>query len=214
MDIWSLDKLLLFLAFFVPGFVSIKVYRRLVPSEKIDWSSNLFEALGFGALNFAVWSWLIVYIHRDSFYAVHMVWYVVSWIVITVLAPAVWPVVFVKLARWRPVAGYIVSPIPRAWDYVFGLREPFWVLVNLENGTRIGGRFGDRSFASAFPAEEQIYIEEVWTVDEEGRFVEPVEGSRGIVVLGKDISSVEFFLWKEKEHGERQEDGTAGKAST
>lgn len=45
MDIWSLDKLVLFLALFVPGFVSIKVYRMLIPSQWRDWSSNVFEAI-------------------------------------------------------------------------------------------------------------------------------------------------------------------------
>ena len=207
MDIWSLDKLLLFLAFFVPGFVSIKIYRLMIPSARVDWSANIVEAVAFGMLNFAVWSWLIVYIHRGNFYAEHMAWYVLSWIGIVVLAPAIWPIIFVKLARWRPIARYIISPIPRAWDYVFGLREPFWVLVNLENGTRVGGRFGEASFASAFPAEEQIYIEQVWALDENGAFQRPIERSRGIVILGKDISSVEFFAVVEENHGEREEAG-------
>ncbi|MHC4253939.1 MAG: DUF6338 family protein, partial [Planctomycetota bacterium] len=66
MDIWSLDKLVLFLALFVPGFVSIKVYRMLIPSARREWTSDLLEAIGFGFLNLAVWAWPLVHIHTGD----------------------------------------------------------------------------------------------------------------------------------------------------
>ena len=204
MDIWSLDKLVLFLALFVPGFVSIKVYRMLIPSQWRDWSSNVFEAIGFGVLNFAVWAWLLVMMHTGNFYAERRALYVLLWIAIIFVAPAIWPIVFLKLALWKPIARLIVSPIPRPWDYVFGLKEPFWVIVNLKDDAIVGGKFGDRSFASAFPSEEQIYIEEVWELDENGAFVKPVERSRGIIILGRDMSSVEFFDQEVEDGGEEQ----------
>jgi hypothetical protein len=58
---------------------------------------------------------------------------------------------------------------------------------------RIGGRFGESSFASSNPAEPQIYIEEVSKLDEEGRFEEAVDGTSGILVLEKDLLAIEFF---------------------
>ncbi|HAT50376.1 MAG TPA: hypothetical protein DCS88_08580 [Alphaproteobacteria bacterium] len=58
---------------------------------------------------------------------------------------------------------------------------------------RVGGRFDQSSNASAFPKENQIYIEEVWELGENGVFKEKVNGTRGIIVQGKDISLVEFF---------------------
>lgn len=158
MDIWSLDKLVLFLALFVPGFVSIKVYRLLVPSERRDWSSSLFEAIGYGVLNFFAWAWLIVILQSGTFYADHKAWYYVLWFLIVVIAPAIWPILFLRLVTCRLISRFVLSPYPTAWDHVFGLREPFWILVNLRDGRRVGGKFGDRSFASAFPAEEQIYL--------------------------------------------------------
>jgi len=43
MDIWQIDKLVLFLVFFIPGFISIRVYDSLVPSERRDLSKSLFD---------------------------------------------------------------------------------------------------------------------------------------------------------------------------
>jgi len=54
-------------------------------------------------------------------------------------------------------------------------------------------KFDTNSFASSYPAEEQIYIEEVWDLDEKGKFIKPIERSKGIIISEKEISSVEFF---------------------
>jgi hypothetical protein len=80
-----------------------------------------------------------------------------------------------------------VHPIRKPWDYVFGKREPFWVIVHLHNGQRIGGRFDVQSFASSDPADEQIYLEADWVLDEQGRFLRPVERSRGIIIMKDEI---------------------------
>jgi hypothetical protein len=71
------------------------------------------------------------------------------------------------------------------WDFAFGQHEPFWVVVHLRDLRRIGGRFAGNSFALSSPSEPQIYLEEVWKVDERGRLVEPVERSRGVVIIAK-----------------------------
>jgi hypothetical protein len=54
MDLWSIDRLTLFFLFFLPGFVSLKVYDLLVPGEMRDFSRAFFDALSYSALNFFV----------------------------------------------------------------------------------------------------------------------------------------------------------------
>jgi hypothetical protein len=193
MDIWNADKLALFLIFFVPGFISIKIYDLLVPGETRDFSKSLLEAVSYSTLNFAALFWLIALIHGGNFYQQHFNLYYFSVFVIMVVAPACWPFVFLRLATWRRVAKHFVHPIQKPWDYVFGKHDPFWIIVHLKSGQKIGGRFGIESFASSNPADEQIYLEEVWELDDDGRFLEPVENSRGIIVMNDEIRAVEFF---------------------
>jgi hypothetical protein len=92
-----------------------------------------------------------------------------------------------------------LHPDEQPWDFVFGQHDPFWVIVHLRDLRRIGGRFAGKSFASSNPAETQIYLEEVWTVDEKGHLSQPVERSRGIIILGKDILAIELFCYYEEE---------------
>ncbi len=193
MDIWSIDKIVLFLIFFLPGFISLKIYDLLVPSERRDFSQSLFEAVAFSALNFAALSWIVILIHSGNFYAEHRISYFSLLLLIIFLAPILWPIVFLRLLSWPPIAKYVVSPIQKPWDYVFGKRQAFWVIVHLKDGRKVGGKYDRNSFASSNPAEEQIYVEELWELGEQGNFIKPVERSKGMVILGKEILAVEFF---------------------
>jgi hypothetical protein len=89
--------------------------------------------------------------------------------------------------------------IPKSWDYHFAKEEPYWILITLKNGNRTGGFFGAHSFASSFPAEEDLYIEELWVIDDEGRFKQQIENSGGCLIRRNDINLIEFFKLSEKE---------------
>jgi hypothetical protein len=165
----------------------------MVPGERRDFSKSLFEVISYSTLNFGALFWLIVPIQRGDFSRSHFVLFSLAVILIMVIFPACWPVVFLRLSRWRRVAKYFVHPIRKPWDYVFGKRCPFWIIVHLQSGQKLGGRFDTESFASSDPAEEQIYLQEVWILDEAGRFIGQVERSRGIIIMKSEIRAVEFF---------------------
>jgi len=120
----------------------------------------------------------------------------------------------------KPIAKHIIHPFKKPWDFVFGKKEAYWVIVHLKDKRKIGGKFAKNSFASSYPSEEQIYLEEVWTLDENGKFKEPLKRSGGIIILGKEILAVEFFRNKNrrcynarKEKGNRKECAIRRRAS-
>jgi hypothetical protein len=193
MDIWQIDKLSLFLIFLIPGFVSTKIYDLLIPGERRDFSKSFFEMVAYSAINFALLSWLIVLIHSKGFYDHHQLLYFGFLFLILFVFPAVWPFVYFQASSWKIFAKHLIHPIPKPWDYVFCKRQSFWVIVHLKDKRRIGGKFDTDSFASSYPAKEQIYLQEVWELGEKGNFVKPIEGSKGIVILGDEIVAVEFF---------------------
>jgi len=193
MDIWSADKLALFLIFFLPGFISMKVYDLMVPGVPREASKSLLEAVSYSTLNFGALFWLIAFVQTNDFYHRHFILYSLALAIIMVVVPACWPFAYLRLSTWHLFARHFTSPIQKPWDYVFGKRRPYWIIVHLRNGLRIGGRFDTKSFASSNPADEQIFLEEVWKLDHLGRFIEKVERSRGIIVMQDEIQAVEFF---------------------
>ena len=81
--------------------------------------------------------------------------------------------------------------------FFFNQTEPLWIIVNLKDGTKVGGVFADKSYASSYPVGEQLYLESVWKI-EDGEFTEPFEGSKGVIIMGKEISFIEFFRMESK----------------
>jgi hypothetical protein len=194
MDLFSVDKLLLFLFFFIPGFVSLKVYDWLVPGQPRKFGDALLEIVGLGFLNYAIlflwWLPLISSTEPDSVFETGFVFQVV---LITCVCPALWPLIYLGLSSRGYLKHWFGVPVPSAWDCVFSRREWFFAVVHLKDGRRIGGLFGPSSYASSFPSKETLYLEQLWSLDEDGELVAPARGTKGVVILGDQIELVEVI---------------------
>ena len=100
------------------------------------------------------------------------------------------------------LAKYVIHPVSKPWDYVFGKKQSYWVIVHLNDGRRIGGRFDTNSFASTDPAKEQIYLEELWNLDENGGFAKRVDRTGGIIISEDSILAVELLTDEKSKEAE------------
>lgn len=89
-----------------------------------------------------------------------------------------------------------VSPFHHAqtaWDYVFSrLKKAPFVLVTLSDGSKVGGFYGEGSFAASSSTERDLLIIEIWTISEDKPWTRQIP-VRSILLCGRDIRSVEFF---------------------
>lgn len=108
-----------------------------------------------------------------------------------VLAKVALPNEVRKVFDWLGLLAF--HPAPKAWDWVFAKRDSCWVIVTLTDGTMVGGKFGKNSFASSYPAPEDIFIEEVWRLVGKGRFMDAIPSSQGVLIKGDKIRQIEFF---------------------
>jgi hypothetical protein len=173
----------------------MKVYSLLIPSDSIDFSKSLLEAVSFSCINFAILYAPIVAIHSDDFQSDHPIWYYISALIILFIAPIVWPIFYKKIISMPFLRRSILHPIQKPWDYVFGKKKPYWVIVHLKDGRRIGGAYSFNSFSSSYPAPEQIYLEELWQLDQDGRFIKKIERSNGIIISANDYQAIELFQY-------------------
>lgn len=193
MDIWQIDKLALFLIFFIPGFVSISIYDLVIASGTRDFSKSIFEAVGYSCINFALLSWLIIIIHKDNFLNSHPVWYLVSLLAILFIFPVIWPALGIKIRKLSWLSRFVLQPEKTPWDSVFSKRKSYWVIIHLKDGRKVGGKYSSNSYTSAFPHEHEIYLEEAWKLNEKGGFKEKVDRTKGIIIFGDEIISLELF---------------------
>ena len=179
----------LFAAFVLPGFLSIQVWTLIHPSEDRLLKDVLLDAVAFSVINAAL-LWIPISIAPQ----VEALW--LRWILILlifVVAPLSWPKLLDVLLTKAANKGWILSRHRTAWDDFFARRRPCWIIVHLADGRRIGGYFGAKSYATLFPQSGHIYIEELWTLNEEtGAFETAVPDSNGIVLRPGDYHFVEI----------------------
>ena len=195
MDIWDSDKLLLFVAFVIPGFVSLKAYEILFLASPKETAGQLVDAIAYSCFNYAVLFPAIYYIDQIDAKATHPILFALFCSLVLFLAPILWVIVLKVTRSSKWLQQWLPHPTERPWDYVFGAKNPYWVIVTLKDGKKIGGKYGFKSFSSCGPSREQLFIEETWVVNEDGGLERPRVSTAGTLIVGGEVESIEFFKW-------------------
>jgi hypothetical protein len=122
---------------------------------------------------------------------------IVGWLVPIlgfVIVPVAWPLILVRLLQLAEQRGWIAVRARTAWDDFFGRQKTeCWLQVQLMDDSVIGGRFGRESFASSWPDPGHLFMQEVWRLDEDGYFVEPLLRSAGILLRPADYKLIRVY---------------------
>lgn len=196
-ELLKLETLTLFLVFVVPGFVAIKAHDLMVPAARRNFGESIIEVISYSMINFAVLFWAVSLLHQDEFPNKHPSWYYLGMFGVLFVGPVLLAAVSRCARQSRWLGRFLLHPAPTAWDYFFDKREALWVLCHLKDGRMIGGIYSIDSNTSSHPHPQEIYIQEMWKVDESGRFTERVAQTRGIFVRADECRFIEFFRPKE-----------------
>jgi hypothetical protein len=81
-------------------------------------------------------------------------------------------------------------PIPSAWDWKMSKIEPCYVMITLDDDTKWAGKFDVKSTASTDRHERDIYIEQVYDLDENNNWI---ARKSGVWINRQHIKSIEFW---------------------
>lgn len=185
--------------FLIPGLNTTWVIERLAGRTPLNPSERLFRAVSWSVLVYACASpWLLRLGHRTHETNIWPWEAILAAIALLLVVPVALGVLVAQLRRSRMVRLGLrhltrIHPAPTAWDFAFGLEGPFFVRGRLKSGEHVGGEFGDRSFATAYPEGRDVYLERAWVLDDQGEFVEPVEDSQGVLLAWEDLEFVELL---------------------
>lgn len=91
----------------------------------------------------------------------------------------------------------VVHGFPTAWDWKFSKMTQQWVLVTLKDGTQFCGFYSSNSFTSSAPNERDIYIQQIYNIDEQNIWTS--QGEKGVLISAGEIQSIEFWPYNSKE---------------
>lgn len=80
-----------------------------------------------------------------------------------------------------------------AWDVLFGRRKSCFIRVRTKSGLWVGGWYGRRSSASAYPHEPDLYLQTQYRMNPDGTFAQRMVGTGGIYLRGADIDILEIL---------------------
>jgi hypothetical protein len=94
MDIWDANKLLLFIGFVIPWFVTLKTYDLLLPSTQQDSAKRLVDAIAYSCINNALLLWPLFLVETSRLRSIHPVAYGAFYAFALLIAPALWGTYF------------------------------------------------------------------------------------------------------------------------
>jgi hypothetical protein len=195
------EGVVLILLLVVPGFVYTKFYDALAPGEREDIGQVAIDILGWSFLLLLLWYWpfAALYEARDSLGTWLRYLLVFLLTVVAVFLTPLGAAYLMYRIRHRDLlkrvtGGEASHPAPTAWDWFFSERaDNYYVRLHLKSGEKVGGYYGENSFATSFPHEQEVYLEEAWRLDEDGNFTEQIEGTKGTLVRKDDYTLLEIF---------------------
>ncbi|MBD9582952.1 hypothetical protein IB269_16290 [Delftia sp. DLF01] len=212
MDIWNVDKLVLFIAFVIPGFLLLKTSAVLGLDSAADSSKQVIDAVAYSCINYAVLAWPILKVESSGLRISNKEMYVAFYAFVVLVAPILLAFGWKFLRTTQQLQKIVPHPVGKPWDFFFRQRQRYWVLVTFKDGKQVGGRYDSRSFASATPAGEQLYLEEAWALNDTGGFERPRQDSAGILILGNELRSIEFFNMLQEESNVKQAESTESRS--
>ena len=194
-DLDSLENIYLVLLFFVPGLVVLFVRSQFVTGAKFPHSAALLPYLAISVIYYAPAFPLIEFVVAidEPIYGK-----ILAWISLVFAGPAILGLVLGINIQTDLFRGLLqrcglnpVHVIPTAWDWKFGNMTEQWVLVTLKDGTRFAGLCGSDSFMSSDPTERDIYIQQVYDVDDDDNWSSP--GEKALLITADEVQTIEFW---------------------
>jgi len=193
----SVSAVLVIVAFIMPGFVANRVFSFAHSSPETNEGRMLLGAITLSSVNYGVLSWLLVLAWTEKWYAdpilltllVLFVLFVSPIAIALLLVKAIdaeWALHFRSIFR-------IAHPVPKAWDSFFRKGIPCWVVATLKGGRLVAGLYGGNSFASSFPAQEDIYLEKLCMLSPEGKMECVIDRSLGGIIRMENVEMLELF---------------------
>lgn len=183
-----------FLLFFIPGYLFLRTHSLKIPCEKMDFAKDLYEIIAISALNNIIWAIPLYYIFITN---ANIIILSTCLLFALIISPIAFAFLWIRISNMKFYKKHFLNhQYATPWEAVFMGGQSFWIIVTLKNNKKIAGKFQEKSYASAYPSPKEIFIEEVWDVDETGYFKDkryPNAKTAGILILENEISTIELL---------------------
>ena len=193
----TFSAVLVIVAFVIPGFIASRILSFAYSRSAIAEGQAILEAITLSCLNYALLSWLLAWAWIQHWYQQPLLLATVVFCILFV-TPVVIALILVKIfdtdwgLRLRLSYG-VAHPVLKAWDSFFRRGRLCWVVATMKGGRIFAGYYGPNSYASSFPADEDVYLEKLCKLSPKGKIEGVAEFTAGGIIQMKNVETLEFF---------------------
>lgn len=178
-----------------PGLIIATIRDRAITGSAPELKDRIFA---YGLISTAYFAAVTPLFHVNWGWALPLWW----WSFLQYfLVPVVIGVGAAYLYQWRfsyriaeKFGLHLAHHLPASWDYAFeGRTDGTYILVTMQDGSQIAGRWAKGSFASSSKEERDLYLSEMWEIDEDEGDWTRLNPVQSILICAKDIRYIEFF---------------------
>lgn len=181
---------------------AMRLKRIAYPSTEPTAATAVLDSIALSCVVYALVSPLLYLSYVQSWHGLHELAFALLVLFVLLILPSVLSVLYVwstkagKGAWLRGSLGF-PHPDPTAWDHHFRKGDAHWIWLTFKSGQVMAGLYGPGSFASSFPQRQDLFIEKLLSLDENGKVVGWKEGSAGALVNMENLERIEFFQIEE-----------------
>lgn len=216
------DALLIAVLFMIPGFVADAVIGKQFARRKREPTELVLNILLLTLIDYAVCSPLLLWLDSQvaaaqyaDFIHAHRVLCLTISIAVLFVAPTLLATAIGHFARkeWGRQLLHAVFSVklddpeepPTVWDFVFKPDRAYQIVATLTDGSKVAGGFAGKSRVSTYPEEQELYLEVLYALGDDGTIGAPLQLSEGVLLKRTDIRSLEFYAVAEVPGGSDEE---------
>jgi hypothetical protein len=194
----SFSQVLILLVFIIPGFVLMRIKRVAYPSVEPAAATAVLDSLALSCMIYALSFPLLYLSYARRWYEAHPAFFALLALAVLLAMPCILGILYVwstKTGKWAWLRGSLgfPHPDPTAWDHHFRKERAHWIWLTFKNGQVMAGLFGPNSFASSFPQRQDLFVEKLLSLDEDGKVVGWKDGSAGALISVENLERIELF---------------------
>jgi hypothetical protein len=193
LTIESLDSALVALGLFAPGFIILVVRAQFLTGRM---ASSSESALLYVIVSSVYYAFALLFVKVPEALTAPKSAMSAFWFGLVFLGPALFGIVLGLNTRFDVIRNLLrriglnpVHSVPTAWDWKFSRINPSWVLVTLKDDTQFSGVLG---FTSSEPNERDLFIEQVYDIDDNNVWTMGTAG-KSVLILAGEIRTIEFW---------------------
>ncbi|MEJ0017089.1 MAG: DUF6338 family protein [Acetobacteraceae bacterium] len=195
-EVKSFEQLSLILGYIVPGLIILYVRAQFLTGRTLAHKDALLSYFTLSIIYLTIASAILALLtgsdaplHEQSRY----------WLPILLIGSVAFGIIVglnASLGVTRRLLRFLGLHLPHvmdsAWDWKFSRFPESLVTITMKDGSRVSGWCGSGSFIGSDPKDRDLYIEQVYDVDDEGNWTLKTRG-KGIYIAGGEVRTIEFI---------------------